>query len=221
MTLTSPDGRLPPAITRLHDCNLPVPGRAVPWEALARLPVLHHNARHEFALTRLLARAPLVCLVLMALGAMALATVQPKDSPDQFLWSALLLTAIAAITLHHIWGVARIPPKVPLSRLAAQLRVLLVLTGLAWGSGATLLLPSPGLGLVFAVGPILVLAPVLTDMKSVTAFGLSSFAMAAALSLDGWMAGWVIGVILLAGLVLGPSILQCAIHRRDETIPLH
>ena len=146
----------------------------VPFEALAQLPRLHGEASRNLGLTRFLSRSPQACVSLMLAG-MAMLILGAGTLKAEFAWSVLVLIGIVAMTRNFIRGFARSLRRVPLQEAASDLRMLLLYTGAAWGSGAFLVmptLPSPALTFAFASVPLFALALILKDRKGLIAFAL-------------------------------------------------
>jgi len=175
---------------------------APPFDALNRLPQLYREAGHNLALSQFLARSPSACMVLMLAGSAALlAAGGGATLKAGFAWAALLLLGIVAMTRNFIRGYARSLRRVPLEEAAADLRALLLYTGVVWGAGAFLVMPdvpAPALVFSFAAVPSLMLALMLGDAKAAMAFALpASLITAGAALLGAWpLAGWVAGSIM-------------------------
>jgi hypothetical protein len=198
----------------------------VPYEALDRLGALHQEASRDMALARFLARSPLLCLALMVIGASTLiwASRAGATLEAEFTWAAMVLIGIVAMTGNAIEGQARNPQLVPLQKAAWKLRMLLLYTGTAWGTGGFLMLPGAAApALAFAVAPSLACALILRDEKAVIGFiAPATLATATAVLLGTWPTGaWVAGTILIAGAAIaGLVMLQCAMHRRHNSLPV-
>lgn len=186
----------------------------VPDVALARLSRLRDEAGRDLCLAHFLASAPKACMVLLVAGTlMALSSVRGLAS--EFTWGMMLLAGIVAITAGHIRNFAVARPEQSLQAAAAHLRGLLLYTGLAWGSGALLVLPAqpmPVLFFVFAVAPALLLGLILKDQKAVAAFAAPvAVATVMAALLGGWPQPlWVSAAILAAlpGIIVLPALQQ-------------
>ncbi|HYS45593.1 MAG TPA: hypothetical protein VEM35_04100 [Rhizomicrobium sp.] len=77
----------------------------------------------------------------------------PKDDfTTGFVWATSILLGIVAMAGATIQGFAQSPAPAPLEEAASHLRILLLYTGLAWGAGAFLILPSLS-AFIFAAGP--------------------------------------------------------------------
>jgi hypothetical protein len=132
----------------------------------------------------------------------------------EFAWAVLVLIGIIAMTRNYIRGFARSLRRVPLQEAASDLRVLLLYTGAAWGSGAFLVmpgLPAPMLVFAFAVLPSFAMALILKDRKGVTAFTApAALTTAGAAVLGAWpLDTWVAAAILVAGIgIVSFSALQ-------------
>ena len=138
---TLPAAALAPARTP-QTCPAP---QGVPHAALARLALLRGEAAHDLNLLNFLARAPLACLILMAVGTCLLVWqhLSASNAPleREFVWALSVLTGILAITGLHIRSYAQGGARIPLHKAATGLRRLLFYTGAAWGSGALLVIP--------------------------------------------------------------------------------
>jgi hypothetical protein len=175
----------------------------VPFGALAQLPRLHGEASRNFGLTQFLGRSPQACVTLMLAGG-AMLTLSGGTLKAEFAWAVLVLIGIVAMTRNFIRGFARSLRRVPLEEAASDLRVLLLYTGAAWGSGAFLVmptLPAPLLTFGFAIVPALVLALILKDRKGVTAFTVPAALITAGAAL---MGAWPLDIWV------GPAILAAA-----------
>jgi len=203
---------------------------AIPHAALARLPLLRDQARHDRDLLRFLARVPRACLILLATGAGVLIWTRLGAGPSalerEFVWALLVLIGIAAMTGLHIMSYARGPAPMPPHKAALALRRLLFYTGIAWGTGAFLTMPgqpSPALGVGFAAIPCLGLGLLLGDQKGTTAFTAAVIlATASTACLQSWPHGlWVATLLLATGLaVFCLPMLQREISLRRDGLPI-
>ncbi len=204
-------------------------GKAVPVEALARLAVLHGQARRSLQLLQFLARAPRACLALILAGALVLVWASYENSSAtlqaDFVWSLWVLTGIVAMTVIYIRGFARYAEFQPLETAVSELRKFLLYTGLAWGLGAFAVMPDqPGalLATAFALVPASAVALILRDEIGALAFVVpATFLTASAAVLRTWPHGLpVAAVTFLAGAaIVRYSMLQCAIWRRRNSFP--
>jgi len=194
-----------------------------PHEALSRLSVLHREAGRNLHLSQFLARSPVACVLLMLIGALALLWAGLSGGGTlkaDFAWAALVLLGVIAMTRNFIRGYARSLRRVPLEEAAADLRTLLLYLGMAWGTGAFLVmpgLPAPVLVFSFAAAPSLALALVLRDAKGILAFvAPSTLVTAAAALLGAWPLDiWVAAAIIaVAGFVITRSMLRRAMNGR-------
>lgn len=186
----------------------PAPSRPGYQTALGALPRLQAEALANFALAGFLSRSACACITLLVTGALALAATGLSDGgtlKTDFTWAVLVLLGIIAMTRNYIRGFARSLRRVPLQEAASDLRVLLLYTGAAWGSGAYLLMPgnpAPALAIGFAVLPCLALALVLKDRPGSMAFvvpvslGVAGAALLGAWPLDMWVAGTICACVL-------------------------
>lgn len=171
-----------------------------PIQSLARL---HGEARRTIRATLFLARSPHAALVLMGAGTLVLAAGWGTLRAD-FAWSVLLLTGIVAMTRNFIRGFARSLCRLPLEQATANLRAILMLCGIAWGSGVFLVLPpAPSVLLAssFTLLPGLALALMLKDEKGIIAFTTPCALMAVgAAQIHIWPhAGLTTGMVLILG----------------------
>jgi hypothetical protein len=190
-----------------RDSGLP---RDAPFIALDRLPLLHQEGARHLSLSRFLARSPVACIVLMLMGAVALVWAGLGGGGTlkaDFAWAALVLLGVIAMTRNFIRGYARSLRRVPLEEAAADLRALLLYTGVVWGAGASLVmpdLPAPALVFSFAAAPSVVLTLVLGDSKGALAFvAPASLITASAAMLGAWpLDNWVATAIITIGVTL-------------------
>lgn len=199
---------------------------AAPYDALAQLSRLRDEAGQDLRLTRFLASAPRACMLLLAAGTLT-ALSSAKGLGYEFLWAMLLLAGIVAITFNHIRNFAVARPMQSLPAAASHLRGLLLYTGLAWGSGAFLVLPAqpaPILTFVFAVVPAALLGIILKDQKAAAAFAAPvAVATVMAALLAGWpQALWISAAILAAlpGIIAIPALQQNSPHRAFASLVL-
>ena len=153
--------------------------------ALQSLPRLHAEAGANLRLATFLARSAPAALILMLAGAAAITLTSLAGGGTlkaDFAWAAMLLLGIIAMIRNYIRGFARSLRRVPLEEAAADLRILLLYMGAAWGSGAFLILPAlpaPVLIITFALLPGIALALCLKDVRG-TAFFIVPVTAAAA-----------------------------------------
>lgn len=192
---------------------------AAPYDALAQLSRLRDEAGQDLRLTRFLASAPRACMVLLVTGTL-MALSSAKGLGHEFTWGMMLLAGIVAITVSHIRNFAVVRPIQSLPAAAAHLRGLLLYTGLAWGSGALLVLPAqpaPVLTFVFAVVPAALLGLILKDQKAAAAFAAPAAVVTVmAALLAGWpQALWISAAIsaALPGIIAIPALQQNSPHR--------
>lgn len=184
----------------------------IPHDALARLSHLREEAARDLHLARFLARAPQACLLLLIAGAVV-ALSSTGGLVVEFAWSAMMLAGIVVIISGHMRSFAVAHPQQSLRTEAVHLRGLLLYMGLAWGSGAFLMLPgqpAPVLAFVFAIVPASVLALILKDRQGIAAFAVpAAVATVIAANLGGWPQPlWVCAAIAAAlpGIILLPAL---------------
>lgn len=189
----------------------------IAMDALDQLVFLHRQAHQTLQLSQFLARSPAACIALMVAGAAALVWASCCDGgtlKTDFAWSALVLLGIIALTRNFIRGFARSLRRAPLEEATADLRVLLLYSGAAWGLGAFLVmpaLPQPSLVICFAVIPAVALTVILGDLKAVLAFVLPSSRMCVTATLLGqWPSEIAVSIAILAAdiAIIGLSMLR-------------
>ncbi len=114
---------------------------AEPRFEIARLALLHDEARETAILANLLGRAPYAAAVLgVAAIAMLLSSAGAMPVVEQAIWVMLMLTAAGAIL--RAWQVAIAQPfeRGPLREFARDMNAIMVFAGFAWGAGAYLAL---------------------------------------------------------------------------------
>ena len=201
---------------------------AIPHAALARLPLLRDQARHDRDLLRFLARVPQACLILLAAGVCVLVWIRLSTGPAalerEFVWALLVMIGIAAMTGLHIMSYARGPAPIPPHKAALALRRLLFYTGIAWGTGAFLIMPGqPALAIGFAAVPCLGLALLLGDQKGTASFSAPVIVATASVAwLQSWPSSlWLAATLLAAGLaVFCLPMLQREISLRRDGLPI-
>jgi hypothetical protein len=192
--------------------TLPFNSRAFDARALDALPRLHDEAGRDLRLAQFLARAPQACIVLLIAGALV-ALSSANGLAAEFTWAVMLLAGIVVIVSNHMRNFAALQPRQSLQAAVSHLRGLFLYAGLAWGSGAFLVLPGepvPVLTFVFAVVPAAVLALIVKDRQAIAAFAApASVATVIAALLAGWpQAAWVSAAILAAlpGIIALPAL---------------
>lgn len=206
-----------------HGLATPV-APAVPCDALAQLSRLRNEAGQDLHLARFLASAPRACMLLLGAGTLT-ALSSAKGLGYEFGWAILLLAGIVAITGNHMRNFVVAPPRQSMTEAAAHLRGLLLYTGLAWGSGAFLVLPvqpAPVLVFVFAVVPSALLGLTLKDQRGVAAFAAPVAVVTVTAALLGdwsqilWAATAIFaalpGIIVLPALQHRPHLERPAFH---------
>ena len=194
--------------------TLPFDTQAFDARALDVLPRLHDEAGRDLRLAQFLARAPLACIVLLIAGALV-ALSSANGLAAEFTWAVMLLAGIVVIVSNHMRNFAALQPRQSLQAAVSHLRGLFLYAGLAWGSGAFLVLPgepAPVLTFVFAIVPAAVLALIVKDRQATAAFAApASVATVIAALLAGWpQAAWVSAAILAAlpGIIAIPALQQ-------------
>ncbi|HEU4550595.1 MAG TPA: hypothetical protein VFS01_12925 [Rhizomicrobium sp.] len=159
----------------------PSPGTHSLVHSLARLPCLHDEARLDLQALALLERSPRAALILMVSGAIVLAGGW-TSLRAAFAWSLLVLAGVIGIVRNFIRGFA-VARRTPARQAGAALWTLLVFCGIAWGSGAFLVLPpapSMALAAAFALLPGLAMSLALKDRKGAICFAMPAAAITAA-----------------------------------------
>ncbi|MDB5739626.1 MAG: hypothetical protein JWP16_666 [Alphaproteobacteria bacterium] len=199
---------------------------AAPYAALAALPRLHAEAGANLALSRFLARSAPACMILMLAGITALSLSGGGSLKAGFAWSALLLLGIIAMTRNYIRGFARSLRRVPLQEAVSDLRILLLYSGTAWGSGAFLImpdLPAPALVLAFALVPSFAMALCLKTEAFFFTVPVT-VAVASATVLGAWPLDSLVAPIILAAgtLIAGlPAVQHASLKKTQATLPSH
>ena len=189
--------------------------------ALATLPRLHAEAGANLRLSIFLARSASAALILMlASGAAILLTSLAGGGTlkADFAWAAMVLLGVIAMTRNYIRGFARSLRRIPLEEAAADLRILLLYMGVAWGTGAFLImpaLPAPVLVIAFALLPSLPLALCLKDAKGAAFFILPVTAAAAGAAL---FAGWP-QAAATAAIIMAMGVLLAGLSALQQTQP--
>lgn len=117
------------------------------------------------------------------------------------------------MTRNYIRGFARSLRRVPLQEAAADLRVLLLYTGAAWGAGGFLVMPAhPLLPVLFVALPAGALAMILRERLAAALFCLPAALVAAGAALQGGAPAMTAGAILAAG--LGAPFLSALRHKQ-------
>jgi hypothetical protein len=146
---------------------------SIPMEALERLAQLHAEHSQVARQAIFLQGAVHAAAVLILSGVAVLAFAAGTSLTAGFIWSVLVLAGVAALLRSHIRDVASGAGSVPLRLAAKELRAILFLAGLAWGTGAFLVL-APDAGpvamLMFASLPSFLLSLVVKDRDGVLAF---------------------------------------------------
>jgi hypothetical protein len=195
----------------------PIPHAAPFSDSLVALPRLHAEAGANLALSRFLARSAPACVILILSGMAALLAISLSGGGSLkagFAWSALLLLGIIAMTRNYIRGFARSLRRVPLQEAASDLRILLLYSGVAWASGAFLImpdLPAPAVVLAFALLPSLGIALCLKENAAFFTVPVTA-ATAGATLLGAWPLDTLVAALILTTgtLIAGLPALQHA-----------
>jgi len=174
----------------------------LPLAALNALPQLHGEATQAANLAAFLdatvnAAGALVLLAMAALTFFAGTALKPC-----FIWSVLVLLAICALLRSYIRSTAAAFDRVPMAEAAKDLRAILLYAGLAWGSGAFLVLSpatDPLSAVIFAALPSLTLSLLLKDREGALAFlaPVTAVSVAAAI-LQSWPdSGLAVALLLM------------------------
>jgi hypothetical protein len=178
--------------------------KTIPYEALAQLSRLHNEAHVDLRQGGILIRSPQACVLLMLFGATVLMAGDGSLKGD-FAWFAAVLLGVLAMTRNYIRGIARSLRRVPLQDAVSDLRMLLLYTGTAWGTGAFVVmpgLPAPAFAVTFAALPCFALALILRDEKGVAGFCIPvTILSAAAAVMQAWPADVLVaGIIAMTGM---------------------
>lgn len=183
-------------------------------QALAQLARLRDEAGRDLRQARFLASAPKACMALLVAGTLT-ALSSARGLEYEFAWATMLLAGVVAITGNHMRNFAVARPRQSLAVAAAHLRGLLLYTGLAWGSGAFLVLPGqPALVLTFAFAavPSTLLGLILKDQKAIAAFAApAAVATVMAALLGGWPQTMLAAAAIFAalpGIIVLPALQQ-------------
>jgi hypothetical protein len=153
------------------------------FDPVAKLRVLHDEAREIAMLANLLGRAPYaasflgVCVIIVSassLGAM------PK--PELATWSVLMLIGVGAMLRSYRQAIAAPFERSSLRNFARDFVAISAYSGFAWGAGAYLALQptTPPMGLtIFAALPCILMALTLRHRETVVAFIAPVAALAA------------------------------------------
>ena len=212
----------------------PAPARpmshAAPFsQSLAALPRLHAEAGANLALSQFLARSAPACVILMLSGMAALLLVSLSGGATLkagFGWSALLLLGMIAMIRNHIRGFARSLRRVPLHEAASDLRILLLYSGTAWGSGAFLIMPdypAPALVLAFALLPSLAIALCLKQNAAFFTVPVTAITASATL-LGAWPLDSVVAaIILMTGTLMAglPALQHASVKKAQAKLLSH
>lgn len=134
--------------------------------SLARLAMLHDEARETALLANLLSRAPRTAFALACLAFVTAALSFLWGSAPALIavWLSLVGAGVASIARSYVHTIKAPFERVPLKAFSRELSAILFYTGFAWGTGAFLVLPAtaplPGM-LLFSAGACLVVAAVL------------------------------------------------------------
>jgi hypothetical protein len=181
--------------------------------SLARLAMLHDEARETALMANLLGRAPQAAV---ALAGFALVTATLSFTHVSIIslavWLALMTGSVAAIARAYAHTIRAPFERVPLRSFATDLSAILFFAGFAWGAGAFLAMPataSASMVLLFSAGTCAAIAALLRSPEHVLFFLAPVAGLAALASL---MRGQVAGleVLVACGLV------AAAVHVADR-----
>jgi hypothetical protein len=190
----------------------------VPQAALEHLFRLHAEQADNAKRMIFLENTADTALVLLLLAAAALLVGAGTGLALCFAWSLLMLLGISALIVCHIKSM--VGDHVLLADAVKDLRVVLAYVGIAWGTGALLVLPAtagPLLVLGFAVLPSLCLTHTLRDGRGALAFLAPVTALtAAATILRPWPDAGLDAALLV---LLQSGIAALALRGRRHAMP--
>jgi hypothetical protein len=139
---------------------------------IAKLMALHDEAEDTARLVTLLQRTLYSVIAIALMTAGALATFH-HFGPATFSWIVLMLVAIGAVTRCYAMAYNGPFERSVLQSFENDLGKVLLISGIAWGMGAFLMLPAhmqPAAITVFSIGPCLAIAALLRARSSVLLF---------------------------------------------------
>jgi hypothetical protein len=164
------------------------PLAALPGAMLDQLARLHREASQASRATKFLGSAVHAASAFMLMGSAMLLWGGGQTIGRNFSWAVLVLIGVAALLYSFIRTHAAAFDRVPVPAAMRMLRAILFYMGIAWGTGAFLVLPGnamAAMAILFAVLPALVLAGLLRDLAGLAAFQVPASLLTAAAMLAG------------------------------------
>lgn len=209
-------------MTALPQINPGISQNPVPFDRVAKLKVLHAEAREIAMLANLLGRTPyaaaflFICVVIVS--ASSFGTI---PLPELATWSVLMLIGVGAMLRSYRQAIAAPFERSSLRKFASDFVAISAYSGFAWGAGACLALQpttSPITLTIFAVLPCILVALTLRHRETVVAFTAPVAALAAFASVvrplpEGPLAA---AFVLIACAVVGGATFWILGRSRDD-----
>lgn len=116
--------------------------RGLPLDALDRLVQLHQETCRTNRLARFLGSAVHAAFLFMLMAAATVMLTKGHAIGRNFSWALLILIGVAGLLFCNIRTHAALSAQAPFLRAAKTLRLVFLYMGLAWGTGAFLVLPA-------------------------------------------------------------------------------
>lgn len=155
----------------IYSAARPLP--VLPVAALDQLARLHAETSEASRLAKLLRNSIHAASLFMLMGTCVLFLGGGATIGRNFSWAALVLIGVVGLIHSYIRTNAVAFDRIPVLQAARNLRATLLYLGIAWGTGAFLVVPPdlPALqAVLFAIVPALLLAVVLDDRIGFAAF---------------------------------------------------
>ena len=139
---------------------------------IARLMLLHAEAKDTARLANLLGRTIYAAAALAVMGAIAL-IFAGSPSAASIVWSGFVLTAVGAIALAFRRTMKRPFERAALKSFSQDLDAIMAFAGTAWGAGAFLALPADvaiATSVFFSAGTCAIIAVLLRERESTLHF---------------------------------------------------
>ena len=194
--------------------------RSEPRSAIAKLAILHAEAKETARLAELLRRSLYTALALPLAAALTIVLCAHAGTPPRVAWGVLIVVASLAVARAYASAMGQPLERAELRIFVQDLRAVLLYSGFAWGTGAFLLLTNSapiGAALVFVTAPTLGLVLLLRERNAVLMFlapvaTLTSFACV----LRPLNAGALNAALVLFASVVFASILIARDRRRTD-----